>query len=126
MDPGSAATYSLTKRRRPERLSFTQALRDVGLYARRLLGDQRIEIDDLRIVGLQFVLEAVAAVQMHQGLHAPGIEMVDMLMPQRRGQQRLRQSDQREGRDSANLAAFLPAQRMQGVDQLPVDLHQRR
>ena len=68
-------------------------LRDVGLCARRLLGDQRVEIDDLRIVGLQFALKPVAAMEMHQRLHAPGIEMIDMLMRKRRGQQRLRQSD---------------------------------
>ena len=58
---------------------------DVGLRARRLLGEQGIEIDELRIVWLGFAVEPCAAMKMHQGLHAAGVEMVHMLMLQRYG-----------------------------------------
>src|ERR1700754_3592088 len=56
---------------------------DVGLGARLfLVDDERIEIDEVRIVlGKIAMEEPPAAVDMHQGLHASRIEIVDMLMP---------------------------------------------
>ena len=42
---------------------------NVGLRARRLLREQGIEIDELRIVVLGFAVEPCAAMKMHQGLH---------------------------------------------------------
>ena len=64
----------------------SQGLRNVGSgnvgLRWRLLGEQRIEIDELRIVS-RGSPEPCAAMKMHQGLHAPGVEMVHMLMPQR-------------------------------------------
>src|SRR4051812_33341899 len=94
---------------------------NVGLRARRLLGEQGVEIDELRIVSLGFA-EPCAAMKMHQGLHAAGVEMVHMLMLQRDRQQRLGEPDQRKGRNPAHFVALAPEQGMEGVDQLPIDL----
>src|SRR3954471_10122662 len=94
---------------------------NVGLRARRFLCEQRIEIDELRIVSRGFA-ESCAAMKMHQGLHAAGVEMIHMLMLQRYRQQRLGQPDQRKGRNPAHLVALAPEQGMEGVDQLPFDL----
>ena len=49
--------------------------------ARLLFGCERIEIDKLRIVGRGFAIGVSAAVNVDQGLHAPRIEVIDVLMP---------------------------------------------
>ena len=56
---------------------------NVGARTRLLVGSERIQIDALRLVGLDTLFNRVAAVNMHQGLHTPGVEMIDMLMAQR-------------------------------------------
>src|SRR3954454_376399 len=93
--------------------------RDVGLCGLLFFCEQGIEIDELRIVSLGFAYSC-AAMKMHQGLHAAGVEMIHMLVLQRGRQQRLGQPDQRKGRNLAHLLALTPKQGMQGVNQLPV------
>jgi hypothetical protein len=58
-------------------------LRDISLGAFLSLCAERIEIDQLRIVVIGVAMEPSAAVYEHQGLHTPGIQIVDMLVPQR-------------------------------------------
>jgi hypothetical protein len=54
------------------------------------LGGKRIEIDELGIIGGRLALVFTAAMDMHQGLHAPCVQIIHVLMPQRNRQQRLR------------------------------------
>ena len=56
---------------------------NIGLGALLLPRGERIEIDQLRIVLFGIAMESSAAMNVHQGLHPPGIQIVDMLMPQR-------------------------------------------
>ena len=77
------------------------------MRARRLLREQGVEIDELRVVSLGFA-EACTAVKMHQGLHASGVEMVHVLMLQRQRQQRLGEPHQRKGGNPAHLVALAP------------------
>ena len=63
-------------------------LRDVSLGAF-FPSCERIEIDKLRIFVIGVAMEPSAAVHVHQGLHTPGIQIVDMLVPQRDRQQYL-------------------------------------
>src|SRR4029079_16453271 len=58
------------------------ALGHVGLGAP-LGGGEGIEIDEQGIVGRRLALGLAGAMDVDQGLHAPGIEIVDMLVPQR-------------------------------------------
>jgi hypothetical protein len=53
-----------------------------------LLRGQHIEIDELRIVGTGLAVGPVAAMNVNEGLHTPGIQMIHMLMLQRDWQQR--------------------------------------
>src|SRR5438046_3109536 len=128
-EPGQRSPGALVQRLGEVRRSTTArrspGLRNIGLRARYLLREQSIELDELRIVSLGFA-KSCAAMEMHQGLHPAGVEMVDMLMLQRYRQQRLGQSDQRKGRNLAHLVALAPKQGMEGVDQLPVDLCRRQ
>src|SRR6516225_8041986 len=62
----------------------------VGLSALGVRHDERVEIDELRIVLEKVAMVPAAAMDMHQRLHAAGVEKVDMLMAQRHRQQRLR------------------------------------
>ena len=55
----------------------------VGLGRLRFLCDQHVEVDAQRIVLDGLAEEAPGAMDVHQGLHAPCVEIVDMLMPQR-------------------------------------------
>lgn len=57
-----------------------RASRNVGARVGLLVRRQRVEIDAVGFVGLNTVLQRIAAMNMHQGLHAAGIQMVDMLM----------------------------------------------
>jgi len=66
----------------------SHGLRNIGLRARLVFGNQSIEIDELRIVLLGVAVEPRAAMKVHQCLDTPGVEMVHMLMLQRCGQQR--------------------------------------
>ena len=59
---------------------------------------------------------------MHQRLHPPRIHVVDMVMPQRCGQQIFRQANRRERRHALHLRALAPLQRVERVDQLPLDI----
>jgi hypothetical protein len=56
---------------------------NVGARARLIVRSKRVEIDALRLIWLAVLLNPIAAVHMHQGLHAAGIEVIDMLMAQR-------------------------------------------
>src|SRR5260370_17906031 len=82
---------------------------------------ERIEIDELRIVRIGIAIELSAAMNVHQGLHTPGIQIVRMLMPQRDRQQHFWQPHHRERRNPAHLAALPPKQRIERVNQLPLD-----
>ena len=53
----------------------------MGLCAPIFFCQQRVEIDEQGIVGQGIGMRLSAAVEMHQGLHAPGIEIVDVVMP---------------------------------------------
>ena len=53
---------------------------NIGARSCLFVGSERIEIDTLRLVRLNPLFNRVAAVNMHQGLHAAGVKMVDMLM----------------------------------------------
>src|ERR1700727_269956 len=86
---------------------------------------KRIEIDELRIVGTGLAVGHVAAMNVNQGLYPPGIQMVHMLMPQRYRQQYFWQFNQRERRNSAHFAVLPPTQRVEGVNQLPIDVLSR-
>jgi len=90
--------------------------RNIGLGALLLLCGERIEIDELRIVRIGIAVEPSAAMNVHQGLHTPGIQIVHMLMPQRERQQHFWQPDQRERRNPAHLAALPPKQRIERVN----------
>jgi hypothetical protein len=57
--------------------------RHIGLGALFLLCGERIEINELRIVLIGIAMDPSAAVNVYQGLHASGIQIVHMLMPQR-------------------------------------------
>ena len=59
----------------------------------------RIEINELRIVLIGIAIDPCAAMNVYQRLHTPGIQMVDVLMPQRDRQQGFRQAHQRERRN---------------------------
>jgi predicted CoA-binding protein len=111
---------------RPLKISALPPSSDVGLLACLFRIGKGIEIDELRIVPISLGLQAAAAMNVHQGLHAPRIEIVHMLVPQRDRQQRRRQFDQREGRRRAPLVAVLPLERIERVDQLPLDLRKLR
>src|ERR1700676_587262 len=87
-----------------------------------LLCGKRIEIDELRIVGTGLAVEPVAAMNVNQGLHTPGIQIIHMLMPQRDRQQPFWQLNQRERRSSAHFTALPPKQCIEAINQLPIDL----
>jgi hypothetical protein len=53
--------------------SFSPRSRNICLGALLLLCGERIEIDDLRIVLMGIAIGPSAAMNMHQGLHTPGI-----------------------------------------------------
>src|SRR5258708_30260591 len=57
--------------------------RNIGSGALLPARGQRVEIDELRIVPIGVALELSAAMNVHQGLHTPGIQIVHMLMPPR-------------------------------------------
>src|SRR5580692_8546338 len=84
---------------------WREELGHVGLGAL-LVGSERIEIDELGIVGCRLALVFAAAVDVHQGLYPPCVQIVRMLMPQRDRQQRLRQADHRKRGRPVDLAAF--------------------
>jgi len=81
-----------------------------------LLCGKRIEIDELRIVGTRLAVEPFAAMNVNQGQHTPGIQIVHMLMPQRDRQQHFWQLNQRERWSSTHFTAFPPKQRIEGVN----------
>jgi hypothetical protein len=56
--------------------------RDIGCRMLGLLRGERVEIDEMRIV-VGGIAVLPAAMNVHQGLNPPGIEIVHMLMPQR-------------------------------------------
>src|SRR5262249_36208235 len=60
-----------------------RALGHVGPPALLFGGCKRIEIDELRIVGGGLGLAVAAAMDMHQGLHPPRVDIIGVLMPQR-------------------------------------------
>ena len=64
------------------RLIQSLASRNVGLRALRFLGKQSVEIDELRIIIRRFAVPC-AAMEVHQGLHTAGVEMVHVLVLQR-------------------------------------------
>jgi hypothetical protein len=75
------------RKRRVRALRPAQLSSDVGPGVRRLLGSERIEVDEKRIVGVGLATRFFAAVNMNKGLHAPRVQIVHMLMPQRDRQQ---------------------------------------
>ena len=85
-EPGQCSPGALVQRLVEVQRSMTERRSprsgNIGLRARRRLREQGVEIDELRIVSLGFA-EPCAAMKMHQGLHAAGVEMVHMLMLQR-------------------------------------------
>src|SRR6266404_8208165 len=96
--------------------------RNIGSGTLLLPCGERIEIDELRVVRIGIAIELSAAMNVHQGLHTPGIQIVRMLMPQRDRQQHFWQPDHGERRNPAHLAALPPKQRIERVNQLLVDL----
>jgi len=52
----------------------------VGARALAVGGGKRVEIDELRIVSLEIGPQRLAAVNLHQRLHAPRIRIIDVLM----------------------------------------------
>src|SRR5579872_4975419 len=87
-----------------------------------LLSGKRIQIDELQTVGKGPAVESLAAVKVNQGLHTPGIQIIGMLMPQCQWQQDFWQFNQRERWSSAHFAVLAPKQRIEGVNQLSIDL----
>ena len=81
-----------------------------------LLRSKRIEIDELRIVRTGLAVGPFAAMNVNQGLHTPGIQIVHVLMPQRDRQQHFRQLDQRECWSSTHFTALPPKQRIERVN----------
>jgi hypothetical protein len=53
--------------------SLSPRSRNIGLGSLPLLCDERIEIDELRIVLIGIAMEPSAAMNVHQGLHTPSI-----------------------------------------------------
>src|SRR6266481_3926327 len=94
---------------------------NIGSGALLFAGGERIEVDEVRIVWMRIAIEVSAAMNVHQGLHTPGIQIVHMLMPQRDRQQHFWQPNHGERRNPAHLAALPPKQRIERVDQLPLD-----
>src|SRR5258707_13617686 len=82
---------------------------------------ERIEIDELRIGRIGIAIELSAAMNVHQGLHTPGIQIVHMLMPQRDRQQYFWQPNHGERRNPALFVPLPPKQRIERVNQLPLD-----
>src|SRR4051794_33511843 len=67
-------------------------------------------------------IELTATMNVHQGLHTPGIQIVHMLMPQSDRQQYFRQPNECERRNPAHDHALMPKQWIKRIDQLPLNL----
>jgi len=96
-------------------LNAPYRLCDIGSDVLVLCG-KRIEIDELWIVRAGLAVGPFAAMKVNQGLHTPGIQIVDMLMPQRDRQQHFWKLDQRECWNPARFTARPPKQRIEGVN----------
>src|SRR5262249_13727420 len=81
-----------------------------------------IEIDELWIVLTRSLMEASAAMNLYEGLHTPGAQIVHMLVAQCDRQQHFWQPDQSERRNHAHLIALPPKQWIQRVDQFSLQL----
>src|SRR5258708_31263324 len=87
--------------------------RNIGSGTLLLPCGERIEIDELRVVRIGVAIELSAAMNGHQGLHTPGIQILRTLMPPRHRKQYFWQPNHVERRNPPHFVPLPPRHRIE-------------